>query len=261
MLQTVMRPLLTCVLTVGLLSCRSHDISSIASDYPRFARDSIRKVELRRSFQSSQQKVSTFAGATSGGVPFVAVSDGYVQSRSGIHDPGSSHGGNSFAAHPLSILLLATKNYTVDLTSIFRFPSLSSGSVIVGDGGVITMDPGLLQIVYERQNDVWKTTAVHCQFPRREVTEKELRAETAALKKTGWGDITFPPGHGEREERYRIMLLNYIAAKHVKFRYDEVYSSEETSTTFYLANLLYDLIEKGVPVTFQPTTSAGEGSS
>jgi len=150
------------------------------------------------------------------------------------------------------MLFLATKNYTVDLTSIFRFPSLSSSGVIVGDDDVITMDLSLLHVVYERQKEVWKITAVHCQFPKREVTEKELRAETAALKKTGWGDITFPPGHGEREERYRIMLLNYVAAKHIKILYDDVYESEETSTTYTLAHLLYDLIEKGVPVTFQP---------
>jgi hypothetical protein len=252
MLQIVIRPLLTCVLTLGLLSCRSHDTNSIASNYPRFARESIRKVEQRNVFHGSQQRVSTFVGATPRGAPFVAVSDGSVQSRSGTHGHSSGQRGHSFAAHPLSMLLLATKSYTVDLTSIFRFPSLHSSSVIVGDDGVITMDPGLLQVVYETQKGVWKTTAVHCQFPKQEVTEKELRAETAALKKTGWGDINFPPGHGEREERYRIMLLNYVAAKHVKFHYDEVYSSEETCTTYFLAHLLYDLIEKGVPVTFQP---------
>lgn len=245
MLSQIMRPLplLMSILTLSIFSCRSHDTTSITSRHPQFARDSIRKIEQR-----SQRRASTFAGATPRGAPFVAVSDGYVQSESGT----STQGGHRFSARPLSTLLLATKSYTVDLTSIFEFPSLRSSSVVVGDDEVITMDPGLLQVVYQRQNGVWKTTAVHCQFPKQEVFEKELRAETAALKKTGWGDKTFPPGHGEREERYRIMLLNYVAAKHVKFSYDEVYSSEETSTTFYLANLLYDLIEKGVPVTFQP---------
>jgi hypothetical protein len=93
---------------------------------------------------------------------------------------------------------------------------------------------------------------VQCQFPRQDVSEKDLRAETAALEKTGWGDKVFPPGHGEREQRYRIMLLNYVSAKHVKFSHNEVYKSEETSTTSYLAGLLYELIEKGVPVTFEP---------
>ncbi|WP_395740316.1 hypothetical protein [Prosthecobacter sp.] len=252
MLQKVMRHLFTGILILSLIACQSRDTVSMASSYPRFARDSIRKVEQSNVLHGSQRRVSTFVGATPRGAIFVAVSDGYVQSRGGAHDRSSGQGGHSFAAHPLSMLLLATKNYTVDLTSVFSLPSLHSCSVIVGDDGVITMDPGLLQVVYERQNGVWKTTAVHCQFPKNEVSEKELRAETAALKKTGWGDITFPPGHGEREERYRIMLLNYVAAKHVKFSYDEVYSSEETSTTYYLANLLYDLIEKGVPVSFQP---------
>ncbi len=252
MLQKVLFTLLAFAPTLSILSCQSQDATSIASSHPRFARDSIRKIEQRSVFNGSQRRVSTFAGATPRGAPFVAVSDGYVQTRGGPHDRSSGQGGDSFAAHPFTILLLATKNYTVDLTSIFRFPSLHSSSVIVGDDGVITMAPGLLHIVYQKQNGTWKPTAVHCQFPKQEVTEKELRAETAALEKTGWGDKTFPPGHGEREERYRIMLLNYVAAKHVKFSYDEVYSSQETSTTSFLANLLYDLIEKGVPVSFQP---------
>jgi hypothetical protein len=155
-LQKNMRLLLTVLAALSFVSCQSQGTHSIASRYPRFARDCIRKVEQARSFSNPNGEVTTFVRATPRGTPFVAVCrpEASLNQMSGGQVQNSGHEKNSFSAHSISSLYITTKDYTVDLDSLYHFPSLFSYHITVEDDGVITIDPNLFKVVFQRQNGV-----------------------------------------------------------------------------------------------------------
>lgn len=245
--------LLAVVCTFLVAACRNGstgktDAYSSASQYPKFARACIRKVEERRHYDMSGP-AATFVGATPSSAPFVAIAA--PQSTLAVYDS-SMRGGNTFYAHPLSSLDITTPDYTVELTSVVPFRSLRSTKVIVGDKGLITLDLDLMDVVIGKsESGDWKALSVHCKFPRMKVTDEELQSDFRRLEKMGWGDKKFPPEHAQLDDRYRKRLLSYVAARHVKPSQRDIYESEETSDTGYLMDLLLDLIEQGIEPTFE----------
>lgn len=255
------KPMLLAVIGLFLVTaCRNgsggkSDAHSSASRYPKFARACIRKVEERRWSDRANQEVTTFVGNTPSSAPFVAITEpqGALNGMEGSHVLESGKGKNSFSAHPFASLFITTPDYTVELTSVVPFRSLSSTKVIVGDKGLITLDLALMDVVIGRskgESGRWDVLSVHCKFPKMQVSDEELRSDFRRLEKMGWGDKKFPPEHAQLDDRYRKRLLSYVATRHVKPSQRDIYESEETSDTGYLMGLLFELIERGIEPTF-----------
>lgn len=240
---------LACV--VGCTSCQT-STRTTGSDIPRFAQTCIHQVEKRHGLDGTNE-ATTFVGADSEGHPFVAITDpkGTINQMTGKRVRGSGTSLNTFVAHPMFGELFISKDTgQVNVFSVIRFNPMESYKVTVGADETITLDFGLLEWVIQKQAGNWRVSSVHCRFPKKVVSERELRSEVRALEKIGSGDITFPSGHCEREERYRMSLFNYVVATHAQVGSDDVYMSEETSNTLYLAHLLSDSIKAGAVVSF-----------
>ena len=230
------KPMLLAVVGTFLVAaCRNgstgkSDTCSSASQYPKFARACIRKVEGQRWPDRASLAVTTFVGATPSSAPFVAISE--PQSTLAVYDS-SMRGGNTFFAHPLSSLYITTPEYTVELTSVVPFRSLRSTKVIVGDKGLITLDLDLMEVVIGKsETGDWKALSVHCKFPKMKVSDEELQSDFRRLEKMGWGDKKFPPEHaqlddhglqgglaGELAEQFVIVALGHGGDAEVRQRH------------------------------------------
>ena len=257
-----MKRLFTVLLLPGMLfggaGCRSGDGSSLGSaqvdlsSHPRFAREYIQSVARQCCFPGD--KVTTFVGATPIGAPFVAVVGpmGYIDGVSGRRVSSKGEAKNTFVAYNFGSLVVVFKGGDrAELSRLVKPGAFSDWRVIVGDEGLITLRIDLLDILLRKQAGVWRVDTVHCRFAPVTTTLEQLNAETAALEKTGWGDITFPPGHAEREKHYRKMILSYMATAGTKPAINKIYSSQDTSSTGYLMLLLHELRESGAAVTFE----------